>query len=274
MDPAAAVTTRSPSTIKPFALANPDSVYGPPASGCHGVAAAAPLGDVRRPELAQPGRRRDGLQQVRPHAGPEHRVGTGEQLDDRAGEHLEADQRRARVAGQADHRHPGRRRRSCRSPSDAARVQRHLGEARRPSRERIRRTMSPGPVPVPPVVMIRSARSVWSSSRPRRPSGSSSQMPMRYACAPASAAAAVRRVRVRVDDLAGLAGAADLDELVAGGEQHHARAGPHHEVPDAGRGEHRDQGGRDVRAGAARAARPPGSSSPARRRPLPRLPAR
>ena len=99
------MVTRSPSTISPLASARPDSVYGPPAQRLHGVAAAAPLGDVRRPELAQPGRRRDGLQQVRPHAGPEHRLGAGQQLDDRAGQHLEADQRGAGVAGQADHRH-------------------------------------------------------------------------------------------------------------------------------------------------------------------------
>src|SRR6185436_10592450 len=33
VEPAAAVTTRSPSTISAFALANPDSVYGPPDSG-------------------------------------------------------------------------------------------------------------------------------------------------------------------------------------------------------------------------------------------------
>ena len=50
--------------------------------------------------------------------------------------------------------------------------------------------MSPGPVPVPPVVTIRSARLVWSSNRPRSPSGSSSQIPTRYAYPPASVAAA------------------------------------------------------------------------------------
>ena len=101
----------------------------------HRVAAAAPLGDVRGPELAQPARRRDGLQQVCLHAGPEHRLGAGQQLDHRPGQHLEADQRGAGLAGQADDRHLLAADRA--EAERRARVERHVGERRRrPGRRR------------------------------------------------------------------------------------------------------------------------------------------
>ena len=130
----------------------------------------------------------------------------------------------------------------------------------------------PGPVPVPPVVMIRSARSVWSSSSPRRPSGSSSQMPDPVRERARLHRGGGQRVRVGVDHLAGLAGPADVDQLVAGGHHDHPRAGPDHHVPDAGGGERPPPGPASTYgAGAARAPAPAGSSSPARRTPDPRL---
>ncbi len=49
-----------------------------------------------------------------------------------------------------------------------------------------------------------------------------------------------QRVRVDVNDLAGLAGPADVDQLVAGGHDHDPGARPDHHGADAGGGEHRD----------------------------------
>ena len=65
-------------------------------------------------------------------------------------------------------------------------------------------------------------------------------MPTRYAVRAGLGRGRGQRVRVDVDDLAGLAGPAGVDQLVAGGDDHHPRAGPDHDVPDAGGGEDRD----------------------------------
>ena len=131
--------------------------------------------------------------------------------------------------------------------------------------------MSPGPVPVPPVVMIRSARSVWSSSRPRSPSGSSSQMPTRYACAPASAAAAVSAWELTSTTWPGWLARPTSTSSSPVATITTRGLGRTDDVADAGGGEDRDQRRGDVRARRGRGPRRPASSSPARRSPWPRL---
>ena len=111
--------------------------------------------------------------------------------------------------------------------------------------------MSPGPVPVPPVVMIRSARRLVLQQPPQR---------LRVVVADADpvreraglGGRGRQRVRVGVDHLAGWLARPTSTSSSPVAITDDPRAGPDHHVPDAGRGEHRHQRRGDVRPGRAR----------------------
>ena len=190
---------------------------------------------------------------MRADARPEHRLGPGQQLDGRAGQHLEADQRRTGLTGKTHHRHLLGADRT--EPEGRSGIEGHLCEGDRPGPAAVAAGQDAahhvtgagagaagGDDQVGPQclvlqqatqrlrVVVADPHPVRERARLRRRGG--------------------QRVRVGVHHLTGLAAPAHVHQFVAGGHDHHARAGPHHDVPDAGGGEHRDQSRGHVRPGA------------------------